>query len=225
MRNTKGKIEEMKKIKPASRLRFPEDEKRLPWLPLLLEAYSIIDKGVALAIREEEERRRAKPACRKGCSTCCSTHRDIPVYPLEMVGIYWFTIEKLQAPLRTTLRDQLMLHSKERPCPFLIDGACSVHPLRPVACRQFNVFDRPCDEGEDPYYTRRADVLSPIRNYADRAFTVMLPFYGITDEKMKAEVVKNGLIHAHARVLQELNWKELARRMDDFDSLPTPSSP
>ncbi|MBS1114086.1 MAG: hypothetical protein H6Q92_1849, partial [Nitrospirae bacterium] len=37
-------------------------------------------------------------------------------------------------------------------------------------CRQFNVFGSPCAEGEDPYYTRREDVLLPIKQYTDRAF-------------------------------------------------------
>ena len=32
------------------RLSFPEDEKLRPWLPLLLDAFAIIDKGVAAAL-------------------------------------------------------------------------------------------------------------------------------------------------------------------------------
>ena len=36
-----------------------------------------------------------------------------------------------------------------------------------------------CTEGEDAYHTRRPDVLTPIHDYADEAFDVLLPFYGI----------------------------------------------
>jgi hypothetical protein len=48
-----------------------------------------------------------------------------------------------------------------------------------MACRQFNVFGMVCTEGEDAYYKRRHDVLTLIRDYADEAFDVLLPFYGI----------------------------------------------
>ncbi|MBI4691455.1 MAG: YkgJ family cysteine cluster protein [Nitrospirae bacterium] len=105
-------------------------------------------------------------------------------------------------------------YSKDAPCPFLINASCSIHAIRPISCRQFNVFNRKCDEGEDPYYTRRDDVLTPIQEYTDRAFYIMLPFYGITDETDKAHVIKNNLIHSQVRILQLLNWKELAVKMD-----------
>jgi hypothetical protein len=32
---------------------------------------------------------------------------------------------------------------------------------------QFNLFDRACAEGEDAFYTRRRDLLTPIRRFAD----------------------------------------------------------
>ncbi|OGW21442.1 MAG: hypothetical protein A2Z82_06455 [Nitrospirae bacterium GWA2_46_11] len=37
MKNTPEKL--------SARLRFPEDEKTLPWLPLILDAFAVIDKG------------------------------------------------------------------------------------------------------------------------------------------------------------------------------------
>jgi Fe-S-cluster containining protein len=207
----------MKKEKTFMRLHFPEDEARLPWLPMLLHAYAVIDNGVAATIKGEKKKRKVRLACAKGCSACCRTHKDIPVYPLELVGLYWFVVEKFLQPARATLKRQLLDYEKGLPCPFLISGICSVHLLRPIACRQFNVFSKPCSEGEDPFYTRRSDVLIPVENYTNQAFSIMLPFYGITDEIAKARAIKNRLIHTQARILQECSWKELARRMDDFD--------
>ncbi len=207
----------MKNEKELMRLCFPGDEARLPWLSLLLHAYAVIDNGVAEAVKVEEKKKKARLACAKGCSACCSTHKDIPVYPLELVGLYWFVVEKTLPPVREALKGQLLKHEKGAPCPFLINNACSVHLLRPVACRQFNVFSKPCAENEDPFYTRRKDVLIPIENYTNQAFSIMLPFYGITDEIAKARAIKNRLIHTQARILQECNWKELAIRMDNFD--------
>lgn len=201
---------------PPPRVRFPEDEARFSWLPTLLDAYEIIDKGVAVSIEDEKKKRRVKLACRKGCGNCCQTHRDIPVYPHEIVGIYWFAVEKTAGPVREVLKRQLSDHSDGHACPFLVDGSCSIHPLRPAACRQFNVFDRPCAGGEDPYYSRREDVLTPIRGYTNKAFSVILPFYGIADGSDESLAVSN-IIHTRAVNLQTYSWKKLAGIMDEFD--------
>lgn len=196
------------------RIRFPEEEAGLPWLPMLLDAYAIIDRGVMEAVRAEEERRGTKLACAKGCANCCRAHTDIPVYPLELVGIYWFASEKLAGRGRKTLKRQLMKHRGGTPCPFLVGDACIIHPLRPVACRQFNVFGAPCGQGEDPFFTRREDVLIPLEEYTNRAFSVMLPFYGVTGEAQKAHVIKNKLIHTQAENLQGLEWKNLIKAVE-----------
>jgi Fe-S-cluster containining protein len=68
-------------------------------------------------------------------------------------------------PGRDVLRDRLAHSAAGGACPFLIDKACSIHPVRPIGCRQFNVFTAPCAPGEDPYYTRRDDVLVPVADY------------------------------------------------------------
>jgi hypothetical protein len=98
-----------------------------------------------------------------------------------------------------------------------VDEACAIHPMRPMACRQFNVFDRVCAEGEDAYYTRRADVLTPIKRFSDDAFYTMLPFYGIRKNSERRRAVREGRLHALARVLRELNWASVADKMDEFD--------
>lgn len=210
----------MKKNAKSQRFSFPDDEKRLPWLPLLLDAYAVIDKGIAAVVEEREKKQKIKLACRKGCDVCCRAQSDIPVYPLEMVGIYWYAVEKVEQPSREVLKKQLLAHAKSPVCPFLIEHACSVHPVRPAACRQFNVFNKPCAEGEDAYYTRRQDVLAPKQKYRDKAFSIMLPFYGVSDDAAKSRAIKSGLLDSQARLLRLCPWRELARRMDDFDFSP-----
>jgi Fe-S-cluster containining protein len=201
---------------PPRRLAFPEDEQRLPWLAPLLDAYHIIDQGVHEAVRRQERQGR-RLACAKGCSACCRSHTTIPVYPLELMGLYWYAVERLQGPPRERLAVQLKEGVAGGACPFLVDGICSVHPMRPIACRQFNVFDKVCTEGEDAYHTRRADVLTPIRRYADDAFYRMLPFYGIEEKRERRKAVKDGRLHALAKVLQDLDWTKLAERMAPAD--------
>lgn len=68
------------------RLRFHDDEEKFSWLPMLLDAYAIIDKGIAFAIKEEENRRNAKLSCKKGCDNCCRTHKDIQFILLSLSG-------------------------------------------------------------------------------------------------------------------------------------------
>jgi uncharacterized protein len=199
----------------ARRLSFPEDEQRLPWLPLLLDAYAIVDTGVAIAIRDEEKRRKVKLACGNGCDVCCR-QKDIPLYPHELVGLYWYASEKMSGPGRDSLKNRLAAHAVGSPCPFLIEGSCSAHPVRPVSCRQFNVFTAPCAPGEDPYYTRRDDVLVPLPDYIDRAFAAVLPFYNMKKEGDLAKAIK--LIRSQIMNLQEYDWKKLVVVMENNDS-------
>jgi Fe-S-cluster containining protein len=214
----------MKKIPKKSesglsrRVHLPEDEKRIPWLSLLLEAYAIADTGVAISIRNEEKKGGRKLACGKGCGNCCEHQKDLPVYPHELVGIYWYVTEKLAPHVRDVLKNRLLDHTADAPCPFLIDGACSIHPLRPIGCRQFNVFSAPCAEGEDPYYTRKADVLVPIADYTDRAFVAAAPFYAVKAGGDPAKITR--LIRSQIMNLQTVDWKKLAALIDKNPSKP-----
>ncbi len=202
--------------KSPPRPSFPVEEEKLPWLSLLLDAYAVVDRGVSVAIEEQKRKWNKKLACRKGCDNCCRTHTDIPVYPLELVGIYWFVSEKTAGPLRETLRKQLLEHRAGDACPFLTQDSCSVHVIRPVACRQFNVFDKTCTVGEDPYYTRRQDVLTPIRGYTKKAFSIVLPFYGVEDGEDPAQAV-NRIIQTQVVNLQSYDWKKLVSAMNNLD--------
>ncbi len=198
------------------RVKFAADEEKFPWLARLLEAYYVIDQGVSKAIEREVARGRSL-ACAKGCSSCCRTHQDIPVYPLELMGMSWYAIEKMPQHLREQLRTQLENYAELTACPFLIDNACSIHPLRPVACRQFNVLDKSCVEGEDAYHRRRGDVMLPVEHFTHEAFDIMLPFYGIRKKAERRKAIKKGSIHALAKVMRDCHWETLPEKMAAFD--------
>ena len=202
--------------KKTKRISFPSDEKVHSWLSMLLDAYYVVDKGIFNAIEHEQNQGR-KLACKQGCSNCCSTHKDIPVYPLELIGISWYATEKISGAEREALKKQLKNHSENNPCPFLLNGLCSVHPVRPIACRQFNVFGDPCEEGEDAYHTRREDVMPPVKRHVDQAFFIMLPFYGVEKEPDRNKVIDAGSMHRMARRLQDCNWTSLTDKMENFD--------
>lgn len=215
------KSREKKSANLSRRIRFPEDEKRTAWLPMLLDAYAIADTGVAVAIRNEEKKRKSTLACGKGCGNCCAHQKDLPLYPHELVGIYWFASEKMDRAAKTILGDRLVNHRPGAACPFLIDNSCSIHPLRPLGCRQFNVFGIPCALGEDPYYTRREDVLVPLADYTDRVFAAVLPFYNLKDAD-EARSIK--LIRSQIMNLQSFDWKKLAALLSsDSKDNPAPN--
>ena len=195
------------------RIVFPEDESKIKWLSMLLDAYFLADKGVYEGIRRRLNQGQ-KLACAKGCSNCCKTHTTIPIYPLELTGLYWYVIEKMHDDRREKLRAQLKEFTEGRGCPFLIEGICGIHEMRPMACRYFNVFGTPCGEGEDPFYTRRNDVLTPDNKLKDKALYTMLPFHGISLRAKKREAIKSGVIHSQAQNFQELEWAKLAERME-----------
>lgn len=196
-----------------SPLRPAINESGQQWLTMLLDAYEVFDRGVSLAIQRERRKRGRRPACTEGCSNCCRTQSDIPLYPLELAGIYWYVLEKIDETVRVSLKKNLDDHKPGDPCPFLIDHLCTVYPVRPAACRQFIVFGRRCFEGEDAFHTRRQDVMTPIKEISDQAFFIMLPFYGITDDDEKKAAITNNIIHARATNIMTSDWKPLAQRI------------
>lgn len=206
------KAKEQRAAGLSRRLHFPGDERRIPWLSLLLDAYAIADTGVAIAVREAEKKRKKKLACGKACGACCVHQTDLPLYPHEIVGIYWYASEKLAGPVREALKGRLAAGAKTAGCPFLIESSCCIHPMRPVGCRQFNVFTAPCAAGEDPYFTRREDVLEPLPEYLDRVFAAVLPFYSLKGEGDASGAVRT--VRAQIMNLLSFDWSKLAALME-----------
>jgi len=58
-----------------------------------------------------------------------------------------------------------------------------------------------CVEGEDAYYTRRQDVLTPTRDYVNEILDVLLPLSGIKN---------SGEVRRLVKVLQDYDWPKLA---------------
>ena len=98
---------------------------------------------------------------------------------------------------------------RQAPCPFLVDGACAVYPMRPLACREYIVFNQPCRLGERPEQTRPLDVLPLARTAQLQAFTVLLPFYGVREDTARDAALQNRLVLRDTRILQQLDWQGL----------------
>lgn len=182
--------------------RVREAAPRLPWLTALIEAGSIIDHGVDRAVALSGR----VPACHAGCHACCS--QPIPVSTIEIQGLRWFALSHLSGDLAKRVGEALTMQ-RQAPCPFLMDGACAVYPMRPLACREYIVFSQPCRLGERPEQTRPHDVLPLARTAQLQAFTVLLPFYGVRGGAARDEALQNRLVLRDTRVLQQLDWQGL----------------
>lgn len=157
------------------RLHLQQYEDTIPWLPLLLDCYAVIDFSVAEAVRHAKK----KPACHEGCISCC--YHLIPLSTLECFGLKLYVHSMLnkeqQAILREKSEQRKKLHEKNELCLFNVNGSCLVYPLRPIACRRYLVSSKPCAAGEDATITRSGDMLKPAREYLYMAIVRTLPFY------------------------------------------------
>lgn len=140
------------------------------------------DEGAFVALSLGMERRIAldlgspggpageRPACRRGCAACCTV--NVATLPVEGIAVAALLRRRL-GPVEAARRARALLafHDQVRwcddgdrirghlTCPFLDgQGACAVHPVRPLACREVTSLDaRECrralaeragDEGE-----------------------------------------------------------------------------
>ena len=74
------------------------------------------------------------------------------------------------------------------------------------------MFTAPCAPGEDPYFTRRDDVLEPIPEYLDRAFAAVLPFYNLKAEGDASGAIKT--VRSQIMNLLSFDWSKLAALME-----------
>jgi hypothetical protein len=190
---------------------FPDDEDRLPWLAILLDSYAIADEANA-AVLADCSRRQVDIACHKGCDSCCQ-RPSVPVCELELLGIEWFVVEKLAEPARSRVVAQLLACRSTPRCPFLIEGACGIHPVRPLICRQFFVRSRPCSPGEDVMQTRPQDVVLPPLSSARRIAMRLLDHYGFRKPSDKLRAFERGFVGQNSRLMINHDWSAVSVRM------------
>ncbi len=107
---------------------------------------------VERAFAETPRHDRAAIACRSGCGHCCHVSIDVQAHEVFHAAEYiqtHFSPDALAAVIARTAarraalaapaappRDRFML-----PCALLADGACTIYPARPVACRAHHTSD------------------------------------------------------------------------------------
>ena len=163
--------------KDVQRLRYQNHRfERMPGMSLLLDAFALVDCGVAESIALQGE----PPACGSDCCQCCI--QPIPATPLEILALRLFAELELPPARREALKATFALFHGKRAtlgdaCPFLLEKCCGAYPVRPMACRRYVVFGQPCSAGEDATQTRPADVLHPRQEAMQAALRLTLPWY------------------------------------------------
>lgn len=138
-------------------------------LPLL---QALADRVVAVGVREAESKGRAI-SCRKGCGACCAQLVPISepeaLYLLQLIesmpearqravkerfarnrrlleaaGLLDQVVTSVSTGDRKTRREVgLRYFSLGLSCPFLEQETCSIHPHRPLSCREYLVVSAP----------------------------------------------------------------------------------
>jgi Fe-S-cluster containining protein len=98
-------------------------------------------------------------ACKEGCAWCCRLHVTLTVPEVIAIADYLRAtlpateLESLKARVTELDQETHGLNPWQRartglPCALLVEGRCSVYPVRPLACRGWNSYDAArCEQG------------------------------------------------------------------------------
>jgi Fe-S-cluster containining protein len=123
---------------------FPEHKTPTMASNLTKEVYRVTDDMMTGCIRTG-----TKPSCKVGCFWCC--YMRVKVTPLEVLCIVDYLHSCLRPRELSEFRQRLAatdettrgLNGYQRVCakmicPLLVDGKCSVYPVRPIGCRVYH---------------------------------------------------------------------------------------
>jgi Fe-S-cluster containining protein len=181
------------------------DEDEHPWLTILLDALHVLDHGLAHEVAAEEQRRGVRVGCHAGCTACCES--SVPLRPIEVEGIAWYAGTRLDEDTWRRLEARLT-RPEHGVCPFLLDGQCSVRPLRPIACRSFFVFGEPCRVGERLFELRPRDVFDRSEALYERMALRLLDdsSFGLRSDEDKRAAYHAGAMYRSALRMQQVDW-------------------
>ena len=146
----------------------------------LIPALQVVADLLGDRVRDQWTAAGHPPSCGPGCGACCS--QLVPVCEPEMHALARLVdgmdparsgqvrdrlgeirdrleraglIESLHRPPPASEAYTSLMHAYSalgEPCPFLVDQSCSIHPHRPMICRDFYVTTPPawCDDPSDP---------------------------------------------------------------------------
>jgi hypothetical protein len=105
----------------------------------------------------------APVACQNGCSFCC--YLRVELFAPESIAIFRYLNTEIPEGNRKDIRERIFANAERIAgltveehrrtnvqCAFLVDGHCSIYPVRPIACSGHHSCDvRPCEQAyQDP---------------------------------------------------------------------------
>jgi len=117
-----------------------------------LQALSVAQARLDVALEGAEAQSKAKTACREGCSYCCYYQVDVSAHEaLQIVDFVskQFPKERISEFLEAAGTNAAIIRKLTRAehretniaCVFLRDGRCSIYPVRPLHCRTHHATD------------------------------------------------------------------------------------
>jgi Fe-S-cluster containining protein len=161
-------------------------------LTQLLPIIQNFENAIVGRMAEEAEREGSPVSCKAGCGACCRQLVPLNIFEAEALTDWMRSLpEEQQAMLAarfhrtlTALRDAGVIdkilnneHVIEEgpttqlaidyfhagvPCPFLENESCSIHPIRPLACREYMVVSPP-ELCQDPSVNDVTGVRLPLK--------------------------------------------------------------
>jgi len=189
---------------PPERPREPDEDEH-PWLTILLDALHVLDHGLGHEVAAEEQRRGIGVGCHAGCTACCQS--GLRLRRIEIEGIAWYASTRLDDETWSRVKARLA-REDDGVCPFLLDGQCSVRPLRPITCRTFFVFGKPCRVGERLFQIRPGDIFDRSDALDERVAMRLLDdeSLGLRDEQAKLAAYRTSMMYMSALDLQQVDW-------------------
>ncbi len=136
------------------------------------QVYRRVDWAASQALARLQAEDGIVPSCHPGCCACCKHHILVTVVEARALAEYireefsaeqvrrlekrtrrWLSWDRLRLQPSASAPSPLAAEAGGHPaCPLLIDGICSVYPMRPVTCRTHFVSTHPryCRHDNDP---------------------------------------------------------------------------
>jgi len=125
---------------------------RIPWLRDIKKAFEVADHVFGT------QKDMFDSPCKRGCYVCCK-HNDVPVLKIEIAAIAYYYSEIMDDETADKISNALKRSRSVKACPFLLDGECSIYPMRPLACRRYYLKRGPPCKEEDGGSVSVANIL------------------------------------------------------------------
>lgn len=107
-----------------------------PLMSLIERAIQTLNQDLILATASEiSEAITPHTVCKDGCSHCCYMAVAITEFEADKIAAFTGRAKAMKGDALTYMENPGIEKYATVPCTFLIEGKCSIYPVRPLACR------------------------------------------------------------------------------------------